>query len=189
MRRLIAALLTAVLVAGVSLACLAPAVEAARPKPTATPRPTSTPTRTRTATPTRTSTAAPTATRTPVTAPTATPTRTSTATPAPTATTGTGIAINVSIDTTQDRAAISPTIYGSNVDMGLNALTLRRLGGNRMTGYNWETNASNAGSDWNHQSDNYMCGAVGISSQQCAEVAGSSPAGTISPLRRARRPR
>jgi mannan endo-1,4-beta-mannosidase len=56
--------------------------------------------------------------------------------------------------------------------MGLSALSLRRLGGNRMTGYNWETNASNAGADWNHQSDNYMCGAVGLTSQQCATAGG-----------------
>jgi hypothetical protein len=54
---------------------------------------------------------------------------------------------------------ISPYIYGANSALGgpLDApITLDRLGGNRWTGYNWETNASNAGSDWNHQSDNYL---------------------------------
>ena len=61
------------------------------------------------------------------------------------AATDAAIPIAVSIDTSQDRAAISPYVYGSNSDMGLNLLTFRRLGGNRMTGYNWENNASNAG--------------------------------------------
>ncbi|MDE3245445.1 MAG: hypothetical protein KGN80_05105, partial [Acidobacteriota bacterium] len=35
--------------------------------------------------------------------------------------------------------------------------TLGRLGGNRWTAYNWETNASNAGSDWGpYSSDSYL---------------------------------
>ncbi len=37
-------------------------------------------------------------------------------------------------------------------------LTLDRLGGNRLTAYNWETNASNAGSDFNYQNDNLFPG-------------------------------
>ena len=54
---------------------------------------------------------------------------------------------------------ISPYIYGLNaVDPGDTHATLRRLGGNRLTGYNWETNASNAGSDWHQTSDNWLCG-------------------------------
>src|SRR5690242_11325356 len=43
---------------------------------------------------------------------------------------------------------ISPYIYGMNFFAGsslTNPVTLDRLGGNRWTGYNWETNASNAG--------------------------------------------
>ena len=51
---------------------------------------------------------------------------------------------------------ISPYIYGMNgaTINGLpTALTLDRLGGNRWTAYNWETNASNAGSDWQYQND------------------------------------
>jgi hypothetical protein len=35
-------------------------------------------------------------------------------------------------------------------------VTLNRLGGNRWTAYNWTTNASNAGSDFNFQSDNFL---------------------------------
>src|SRR6185295_13600815 len=33
-----------------------------------------------------------------------------------------------------------------------------RLGGNRWTAYNWETNASNAGSDFHHQNDDFLGG-------------------------------
>jgi len=53
---------------------------------------------------------------------------------------------------------VSPYIYGINnawtIDGLPSALTLNRLGGNRATAYNWETNASNAGSDWQYQNDN-----------------------------------
>jgi len=51
---------------------------------------------------------------------------------------------------------ISPYIYGTNQpDWRSHSkhLTLTRWGGNRITAYNWETNASNAGSDWQHQND------------------------------------
>jgi len=54
---------------------------------------------------------------------------------------------------------ISPYIYGASFPdyarFG-NLLTFSRLGGNRTTAYNWETNASNAGSDWHHQNDGLM---------------------------------
>lgn len=57
------------------------------------------------------------------------------------------------------RKPISPYIYGVNhpdfKKMGP-GITLARQGGNRMTAYNWETNASNAGSDWHHQNDGYL---------------------------------
>ncbi len=48
--------------------------------------------------------------------------------------------------------SISPYIYGSNSSAITNR-TFDRAGGNRWTGYNWENNASNAGSDWYHHSD------------------------------------
>ena len=55
---------------------------------------------------------------------------------------------------------ISPYIYGINFATKLDglpsALTLDRSGGNRWTAYNWETNASNAGSDYQYQNDNYL---------------------------------
>ena len=54
--------------------------------------------------------------------------------------------------------AISPLIYGTNGDrdLGKNHQTMLRSGGNRMTAYNWETNASNAGSDYCFQNDSFL---------------------------------
>jgi hypothetical protein len=51
--------------------------------------------------------------------------------------------------------AISPLIYGTNStrELARNRQTMVRLGGNRWTAYNWENNASNAGSDWCFQND------------------------------------
>jgi hypothetical protein len=67
--------------------------------------------------------------------------------------------VNFSINTGQNVHAISPYIYGTNQFNGSTApvnLGLQRLGGNRWTGYNWETNYSNAGSDYIHNSDLYL---------------------------------
>ena len=57
-----------------------------------------------------------------------------------------------------DTISISPYIYGSNAqsDDRDERITARRQGGNRLTGYNWENNASNAGNDYIHHSDNYL---------------------------------
>ena len=72
--------------------------------------------------------------------------------------------IQVSINTSEDRQPISPYIYGSNQELSNNdAWTVRRLGGNRMTGYNWENDYSNAGSDWFHSSDIFMLSVFGLS--------------------------
>jgi hypothetical protein len=55
---------------------------------------------------------------------------------------------------------ISPYIYGINFYSGITGapplLTFDRAGGNRWTAYNWETNASNAGSDYIYNNDNYL---------------------------------
>jgi|HubBroStandDraft_6_1064221.scaffolds.fasta_scaffold01749_11 fibronectin type 3 domain-containing protein len=55
---------------------------------------------------------------------------------------------------------ISPYIYGINSYSGTTGapslLTFDRAGGNRWTAYNWETNASNAGSDYIYNNDNYL---------------------------------
>ncbi len=62
------------------------------------------------------------------------------------------------VSTDKVNGPISPYIYGLNFQdpAGMNA-TVRRLGGNRMTGYNWTNNFSNAGTDWNNFSDDYLC--------------------------------
>jgi fibronectin type 3 domain-containing protein len=56
--------------------------------------------------------------------------------------------------------AISPYIYGINFYAGVTGapplLTFDRAGGNRWTAYNWENNASNAGSDYLYENDNYL---------------------------------
>lgn len=69
--------------------------------------------------------------------------------------------MNVTIDLSGKTKEISPLIYGVNQygnedylsELNVNSI---RQGGNRMTAYNWENNASNAGSDWLHSSDNNL---------------------------------
>jgi hypothetical protein len=78
--------------------------------------------------------------------------------------------VTFAIDSTQDVRAISRFIYGIN---GWDAvrpknLTLSRSGGNRMTAYNWETNASNAGSDYFNENDSFLGG-------------GNTPNGAVAP--------
>jgi hypothetical protein len=57
---------------------------------------------------------------------------------------------------------ISPYVYGINAqpedDTGA---PVRRTGGNRQTAYNWEIDASNAGSDYEHSSDLWACTSLG----------------------------
>ena len=66
-------------------------------------------------------------------------------------------AVNFTVTINASPAPISPYIYGTNPEFTANEnLGARRLGGNRLTGYNWENNASNAGTDYNNESDNYM---------------------------------
>ncbi|MGA2797570.1 MAG: glycoside hydrolase family 44 protein [Thermoguttaceae bacterium] len=78
--------------------------------------------------------------------------------------------VNFSVDTLQGVKPISRYIYGVNqpISGGLSGATMTRLGGNRWTAYNWETNASNAGSDYYFQNDDYLGG-------------GNAPGGAISP--------
>ena len=68
---------------------------------------------------------------------------------------------------------ISPYLYGThqpNWSTTSHYLTLSRLGGNRWTAYNWENNASNAGTDWFNQNDGYLGG---------GEVAGEAVRGPV----------
>jgi len=65
------------------------------------------------------------------------------------------------IDSSRNQHFIFPTIYGTNQPdwSGKSRyLSLMRIGGNRLTAYNWENNASNAGTDWYNQNDGYLGG-------------------------------
>ncbi len=77
-----------------------------------------------------------------------------------------GATITVQVD--QGRTPISPYIYGSNQDDGTDVWTVRREGGNRTTGYNWENNFSNAGNDYIHSSDLYMITSEGLPASDAA---------------------
>jgi hypothetical protein len=67
--------------------------------------------------------------------------------------------VTITIDPTKTKP-ISAYIYGLNFYFGNSGasphLTFDRAGGNRWTAYNWETNASNAGSDYLYENDNYL---------------------------------
>jgi hypothetical protein len=67
--------------------------------------------------------------------------------------------VTISVDPTNTKP-ISPWIYGLNFYTGVAGapphLTLDRAGGNRWTAYNWETNASNAGSDFLYENDSFL---------------------------------
>lgn len=78
-------------------------------------------------------------------------------------------AVAFTIDPAANLQPISRFIYGTNtVAPAAAGHTLERLGGNRWTAYNWETNASNAGSDWYFQNDSYLGG-------------GTAPGGAVAP--------
>ena len=68
--------------------------------------------------------------------------------------------VTVTIDPTKSKS-ISPWIYGTNFYSGNTSpqpkFTFDRAGGNRWTAYNWINNASNAGSDYFYENDNYLC--------------------------------
>jgi len=79
--------------------------------------------------------------------------------------------VTFNIDATANVKPISRYIYGINeFDIGgaFPNLTFRRVGGNRWTAYNWVNNASNAGSDFIFQNDNYLGG-------------GNTPGGAVKP--------
>ncbi len=90
------------------------------------------------------------------------PTQTPVLEPAPSLTPQTPGSVHFTVDPTSSRQNISPYIYGNNEVANLSGeirephLKLIRLGGNRWTAYNWENNASNAGTDWQNFSDNYL---------------------------------
>ena len=80
--------------------------------------------------------------------------------------------IQISVNPGAGQTPISPYIYGTNQDLpGVAAPGSRRNGGNRLTGYNWETNASNAGMDWYNSSDNFMVSGLPASQQSIPAIA------------------
>lgn len=78
------------------------------------------------------------------------------------------IPVSFFINTSQDTLAISPFIYGSNGQSQDRpaGIAARRIGGNRLTGYNWENNASSMGMDYDqsNSNDNYLTWVAGIPS-------------------------
>jgi hypothetical protein len=85
-------------------------------------------------------------------------------------------ATNFTVDADRPIGAISPLIYGVNpggpggqANPGLSQprfrslhITFERLGGNRWTAYNYLNNASNAGSDYQFESDAYLGGGTTV---------------------------
>jgi hypothetical protein len=71
--------------------------------------------------------------------------------------------VTFTIHADQNAHAISKLIYGWNggdPNGAQKGITFSRSGGNRMTAYNWETNASNAGSDYLYENDTYLGGST-----------------------------
>lgn len=66
--------------------------------------------------------------------------------------------VTFDIRSDQDVHPISPLVYGMNGCDGIatDRQTLCRSGGNRLTAYNWENNASNAGSDYYYENDGFL---------------------------------
>jgi hypothetical protein len=91
--------------------------------------------------------------------------------------------VTVTIDPTKTKP-ISPWIYGINFYSGVSGapphLTFDRAGGNRWTAYNWETNASNAGSDYIYNNDNYLSSSNVPAEAVRSFIAGDQATGTAS---------
>ena len=69
-----------------------------------------------------------------------------------------GMNISITVEPENTLQQISPYIYGVNSGVDLDTVSAGsfRLGGNRMSCYNWENNMSNAGSDWYNSADMHM---------------------------------
>ncbi|HMK31492.1 MAG TPA: glycoside hydrolase family 44 protein, partial [Terriglobales bacterium] len=91
--------------------------------------------------------------------------------------------VTVTVDPSKSQA-ISPWIYGLNFYSGVTGapphLTLDRAGGNRWTAYNWETNASNAGSDYLYENDNYLTSSTTAAEAVRSVIAGDHGLGMAS---------
>jgi len=91
--------------------------------------------------------------------------------------------VTITIDPTKTKP-ISPYVYGMNFYNGVTGapphLTFDRDGGNRWTAYNWETNASNAGSDYIYDNDNYLSSSTVPSEAVRSFIAADQNAGLAS---------
>ena len=66
--------------------------------------------------------------------------------------------LRIEVNAAQVVRPISPYVYGINSQPGEGTgVTVRRMGGNRATAYNWEIDASNAGNDYIHSNDGWSC--------------------------------
>jgi hypothetical protein len=98
------------------------------------------------------------------------------------------VTVTFDVNAAERERAISPLIYGMNLDKTLGPAQFAevmaqarpgmvRMGGNRWTAYNWENNDSNAGSDYEYQNDDYLSsstspGAAVLPTVEAAEKAG-----------------
>ncbi len=89
--------------------------------------------------------------------------------------------VRIAIVSNQGVHAISPWIYGTNGANNLsgNKQTVIRMGGNRWTAYNWENNASNAGSDWCFQNDGFLSGSSAPGAAVTAQIDQAQNAGAL----------
>jgi hypothetical protein len=91
--------------------------------------------------------------------------------------------VTITIDPAKTKT-ISPWIYGTNSYSSNTTpqphFTFDRAGGNRWTAYNWETNASNAGSDYFYQNDNYLSASNVPAEAARSFIAGDQGAGLAS---------
>jgi mannan endo-1,4-beta-mannosidase len=99
--------------------------------------------------------------------------------------------VDFTINVNQGRKPISPNIYGTNTNKatGVDTLnpTVTRFGGNRSSAYNWETNWSNAGSDYIFHSDDWWLGEVGINKGTWEAVSGSVLQAQVDSARKVKR--
>jgi len=73
--------------------------------------------------------------------------------------------LGFTVSVTKVLGPISPYVYGINSQpLAKTRATVRRMGGNRQSAYNWEINASSAGSDYKHLNDDWPCTSLGYTS-------------------------
>src|SRR6185369_12571334 len=75
------------------------------------------------------------------------------------------VPLSSDLDLSKTLGMISELTYGTNMPVGVK-VKLHRHGGNRMTGYNWETNASSAGNDYKNNSDYWLNQGAGFPMKQ-----------------------